>query len=82
DKVEIVNIAKRIKTYDVSIRPYEDCCTIFKPKKPKTKPKLKDCLYYESKFDYESLIEEALNNLESMRIVGGEEVKPQIEKAA
>ena len=76
DKVSIIKIAQRIGTFDISIRPYEDCCTIFKPRKPKTKPKLHDCEYYESKFDYESLIETAVNNVEAIYIKNGEEVIP------
>ncbi|MDY5440628.1 MAG: tRNA uracil 4-sulfurtransferase ThiI [Candidatus Enteromonas sp.] len=68
DKLSIIDTAKRIGTYEISIRPFEDCCTIFKPKKPKTKPKLEDCLYYESKWDYASMIEEAVNSLTTLRI--------------
>ena len=73
DKVSIVDDAKRIGTYEISIRPYEDCCTIFKPKKPKTKPKLEDCLYYESKFDWAPLVEEAAANVETIRVPAKEE---------
>lgn len=73
DKVSIIALAKKIGTYDISIRPYEDCCTIFKPKKPKTKPHLEDCLYYESKFDYQSLIDECVEALETQVIAEGEE---------
>lgn len=68
DKDDIVRIAKEIKTYDISIRPYEDCCTIFKPKNPKTMPKLDEVLFYESKVDYDSLIEQAINNIEKIEI--------------
>ena len=64
DKLEIINLSKKIDTYDISIRPYEDCCTIFTPKAPKTAPKLEEAKEYENKFDYESLINEALNNVE------------------
>ena len=63
DKVETIELAKKIGTYDISIRPYEDCCTIFKPKKPKTKPKIEDCERYEKRFDYESLIDECVKNI-------------------
>jgi thiamine biosynthesis protein ThiI len=68
DKTEIIDYSKRIGTYEISIRPYEDCCTIFAPKNPKTMPKLEECLAYEKKFDYEALIEEALSNFEVMLI--------------
>lgn len=64
DKEEIINISRRIDTYDISIRPYEDCCTIFAPKNPKTKPNLKKCEEFESKFDYQKMIDDALNNIE------------------
>ena len=64
DKLEIISLSKKIDTYEISIRPYEDCCTIFTPKAPKTAPQLEDAKRYEEKFDFESLIEEALNNVE------------------
>ena len=62
DKLEIIDIAKRIDTYETSILPYEDCCTIFDPKNPVTKPKEDKCLHYESLFDFETLVEECINN--------------------
>ena len=62
DKLEIIDIAKRIDTYETSILPYEDCCTIFDPKNPVTKPKLDKCEYYESKFDYVSLVKDCIDN--------------------
>ena len=64
DKLEIIKISKKIGTYDISIRPYEDCCTIFTPKAPKTMPHQDEVEEFEKKFDYESLIREALNNVE------------------
>ena len=64
DKVDIIKISEKIGTYDISIRPFEDCCTIFAPVKPKTSPHLDECRHIESKFDFEPLIEEALNNLD------------------
>ena len=64
DKTEIINIAVKIGTYDISIRPFIDCCTIFTPKSPKTAPHLDDCLKFEQEFDYEPLIKEALSNIE------------------
>lgn len=68
DKEDIVKIAKQIKTYEISIRPYEDCCTIFKPKNPKTMPKLNEVLFFESKVDYDSLIDEAIKNITKIEI--------------
>ena len=53
DKLEIIDIAQKIGTYEISIRPYEDCCTIFTPSNPKTKPKLEKVAYYESFTDFE-----------------------------
>ena len=64
DKLEIIEISKKIGTYDISIRPYEDCCTIFTPKAPKTMPHQDEVEAFEKKFDYETLIKEALNNIE------------------
>lgn len=64
DKVDIIKISEKIGTYDISIRPFEDCCTIFAPVKPKTAPHLDECYRIEEKFDFEPLLEEALNNIE------------------
>lgn len=64
DKTEIIQIAKKIATYDISIRPFEDCCTIFTPKAPKTHPHLAEVEAYEAKFDYAPLLKEALYNAE------------------
>ena len=72
DKLEIIKISKKIGTYDISIRPYEDCCTIFTPKAPKTMPHQDEVEAFEKKFDYESLIKEALNNIE-VKIISPEE---------
>ncbi len=68
DKLEIIDIAQKIDTYETSILPYEDCCTIFLPKHPVINPKLEKCLEYEKKFDYPKLIEEAINNVETITI--------------
>lgn len=68
DKTEIIDLARKIDTFNISIRPYEDCCTIFAPKNPKTKPAMDKCLEYEAKFDYQSLIDEAIKNVESIYI--------------
>ncbi|MCL2087998.1 MAG: tRNA 4-thiouridine(8) synthase ThiI [Oscillospiraceae bacterium] len=56
DKREIVDIARRIGTYEISTLPYEDCCTVFTPKHPRTKPELKYVLQEESKFDYDGIL--------------------------
>ena len=64
DKLEIIEISRKIGTYDTSILPYEDCCTIFLPKHPVINPELSRCLMYESRFDYEKLIDECIDNIE------------------
>ena len=56
DKLEIMQISKKIGTYDISIRPYEDCCTIFTPKSPKTSPHMDDVEKYEQLFDFDSFL--------------------------
>ncbi len=66
DKIEIIDIAKKIGTYDTSILPYEDCCTIFNPKNPVTKPKIDRCEKYEERFDFETLVNECIENVESV----------------
>ncbi len=68
DKIDIINIAKEINTYDTSILPYEDCCTVFLPKKPVTKPRLDNILKSERKLNVEELIYEAVNDLEVYEI--------------
>lgn len=66
DKLEIIDISKKIGTYDTSILPYEDCCTIFLPDHPVINPEIAKCELYESKFDYESLIKECVDNIETI----------------
>ena len=68
DKLEIIEIAKKIDTYETSILPYEDCCTIFLPKHPVINPVLENAIEYENAFDYELLIEEAIKNKETLNI--------------
>ncbi len=64
DKLDIIDIARHIGTYDTSILPYEDCCTIFTPSCPKTKPKLEKVEYYESFRDYDVMIKDAIEKRE------------------
>ncbi|MBR1779147.1 MAG: tRNA 4-thiouridine(8) synthase ThiI [Clostridia bacterium] len=66
DKEEIISIARKIDTFKISIEPYEDCCTIFTPKHPKTKPHLEDILAEEQKLEADALIGSALDNLEEI----------------
>ena len=65
DKKEIVDISYRIGTFDISIEPYEDCCTVFTPKHPKTQPTLDEVQKAQAMFDFEPLIEKAVNGISS-----------------
>ena len=76
DKEEIIKISKDINTYDISIRPYEDCCTIFAPDRPKTNPKIKNAEQYETRMDVEGLVERAVAGIMIT------EITPQAEKDA
>lgn len=73
DKLEIIDISKKIDTYDISILPYEDCCTVFVPKHPVINPTIKECLLNEEKFDYETMIEETINQVQTLMIREQEE---------
>ena len=73
DKLEIIDIAKKIDTYDISILPYEDCCTIFVPKHPVINPNLGECLLNETMFDYEALIDETVDNVMTLNITSEED---------
>ncbi len=68
DKKEIVNKAAEIDTYDISIRPYEDCCTLFLPRNPVTRPKLAAVENQEKKLDLAGLLEGAMNTLETTMV--------------
>lgn len=74
DKLEIIDLANKIGTYETSILPFEDCCTIFTPKNPVTKPTLKKCLKMEQRFEFTQLLEDALNNAEVIDIYPTQEV--------
>lgn len=63
DKEEIIEISRKIDTFDISIQPFEDCCTVFTPKHPRTRPKLHFVVEAEENLDVEALIEEAVQNL-------------------
>ncbi|SDJ65975.1 tRNA uracil 4-sulfurtransferase ThiI [Salimicrobium halophilum] len=75
DKLEIIDIAKKIGTYDISIRPYEDCCTIFVPKEPKTKPDRDKTIAIEQSADFTEDLEKALGAREVVHIDGKEASK-------
>ena len=64
DKTEIIEIARKIDTFDISIKPYEDCCTVFTPRHPKVRPQLGDIEKAQNSFDFEPLIQKAVENTE------------------
>ena len=64
DKTEIINLAEKIGTFDLSIQPFEDCCTIFAPPRPKTKPKIEKAREFENRLDVDGLIERALAGIQ------------------
>ena len=68
DKEEIIGISRRIDTFETSIQPYEDCCTVFTPRHPKTKPELHKVIEQERKLDFDALVSEALVTAEEIYI--------------
>ena len=68
DKLEIIDISKKIDTYEISILPYEDCCTIFLPKHPVINPRLDNCINYEKNFNYEELINKCIDEITTINI--------------
>ena len=77
DKLEIIDIAREIGTYETSILPYEDCCTIFTSSCPKTKPKLEKVEYYESFKDFDEMIKDAIENREVISFPQKKEIEFQ-----
>lgn len=75
DKDDIIKLSRKINTYDISIRPFEDCCTIFVPKSPKTRPQREKVNYIETKGDFTHLIEEAVNGIEVVKVTDQMDVK-------
>lgn len=72
DKVDIMDVAKKIGTYETSILPYEDCCTVFLPKHPVTRPKLESILHSEEKLNVDKLVSEAMKNVQIKNITSVE----------
>ncbi len=68
DKTEIIDIGKKIGTYDISIRPYEDCCTIFEIKDPVTAPHIDKVREIEAAFDYQTMVKDCINNVTSEHV--------------
>ena len=73
DKIEIMSIARKIDTYDISIIPYEDCCTVFVPRHPVINPRIDRCICEEEKFDYNTLIEKAVEDVNTIVIDDSED---------
>ncbi|MGQ9412507.1 tRNA uracil 4-sulfurtransferase ThiI [Streptococcus pluranimalium] len=73
DKLEIIDLAQKIDTFEISIQPFEDCCTIFAPDRPKTNPKLKNVEQYEERLDVEGLVERAVAGIKVIEITPNEE---------
>ncbi len=69
DKEEIIEISRKIDTFDISIQPYEDCCTVFTPKHPRTRPVPADVIAEQNRIDFAPLVEEAVNNVKVTIIV-------------
>ncbi|MCK5761864.1 MAG: tRNA 4-thiouridine(8) synthase ThiI [Candidatus Izimaplasma sp.] len=68
DKIDIIKLSKKIDCYNISIKPFEDCCTVYVPKRPTTAPKLDRCIYYESKFDFDALVDKTVENTKVIMI--------------
>lgn len=68
DKLEIIELAKKIGTYETSILPYEDCCTVFVPRHPVINPIIEKCIEYENRFDYDTLVNECVDSIEIVKI--------------
>lgn len=79
DKLEIIDIAQQIDTFDISIQPFEDCCTIFAPDRPKTNPKIKNVEQYEACMDVEGLVERAVAGIIVTEITPKVEAKDEID---
>ena len=75
DKLEIMDIARNIDTYETSIIPYEDCCTVFVPKHPAINPKMGIAIAEENKFDYEPMLDNAVETLNTIKITSNDENK-------
>ena len=68
DKEEIIKISRKIETFDISIQPFEDCCTVFTPKHPKTRPQLKDVEEAEKALDIDALCQRAFEGIQRICI--------------
>ena len=75
DKADIIKIAKQIDTYNTSILPFEDCCTVYVPRRPVTKPKSHICEEYEQNYDFAPLINEALSSISTIVVDANKDIK-------
>ena len=78
DKLEIIDIAKKIDTYETSILPFEDCCTVFVPAHPVINPRIDVSIKEENKFDYENMINEAVDTITTIKV--SDKVEEEFEK--
>ena len=76
DKIEIIDLARKIGTYETSILPFEDCCTIFTPKNPTTKPKGEKVDHFEEKLALEEMIKASVDNCEVIELQYHEKEEP------
>ena len=74
DKIDIIKLSKKIDCYQISIKPFEDCCTVYVPKKPTTAPKLDRCIYYESKFNFDALVDKTVENTKTIMISASDDL--------
>ncbi|MGX6991984.1 tRNA uracil 4-sulfurtransferase ThiI, partial [Pseudolactococcus reticulitermitis] len=70
DKLEIIELAEKIDTFNISIQPFEDCCTIFAPPQPKTNPKLENAEKFEARMDIDNLVKRAVDGIMVSQITG------------
>jgi thiamine biosynthesis protein ThiI len=68
DKQDIIKISRKIDTYEISIRPFEDCCTVYVPKSPAISPSIEKSELYEKSFDFETLVTQAVKNVKSIYV--------------
>lgn len=79
DKLEIIDIAEKIDTFAISIQPFEDCCTIFAPDRPKTNPKIKNVEQYEARLDIEGLVARAVAGINITEITPQEKSQDEVD---
>lgn len=77
DKLEIIDISKKIDTFDLSIQPFEDCCTVFAPPSPKTRPKMSEIEYFEARLDIDGLVQRAVEGAMKEQIMPGSRNKTE-----